>query len=107
MPTPPSATSWSVIVKGVAAPGTAEQFASHSVPEGMEIVLTARRSNSQNCYIADTQTNAQTAGSRKILVPSQSTSVRLDNLNKIWMDADSANDRVEAVVQKIARTGGT
>ena len=101
---PPSATSWSVIVVGVSAPGTAEQVASHVVPEGMEIGVTARRSNSGNCYIADSQTNAQTAGSRKVLVPSQSTVLRLDNTNKIWMDADSANERIEIVVQKIPST---
>jgi hypothetical protein len=103
---PPSATSWSVLVVGVAAPGTAERVASHVVPEGMAIVVTARLNNSQVMYIAESQTNAQTATARKRLEPGQSTTLYLDNTNKIWVDADSANDRLEIVPQKIPSTGG-
>ena len=102
----PSATSWSVVVVGVSAPGTAEQVASHVVPEGMEVGITARRSNSSTMYIGPSQTAAQTAGSRKELISGQSTTLRVWNTNQIWVDASNANDRLEIVPQKIPSTGG-
>ena len=106
MPFPPSATAWSVVVKGVTTPGTAVQIASNVVPDGMEIGITARLSNTGVMYIADTQTNAQTAGSRKNLEPGQSTTLRIWNTNLIWLDADNSSDRLEIVPQKIPSTGG-
>jgi len=103
---PVSATSWSVVVVGVTAPGTAERVAAHVVPEGMEIGITARLSNTGVMYIADTQANAQTAGARKKLEPGQATELRIDNTNRIWLDADNSSDRLEIVPQKIPSTGG-
>lgn len=102
-----SATSWSVVVVGVSVPGTAEQVASHTVPEGMEIGITSRRSNSQTMFIGDSQTNAQTSGSRKELIPGQSTTLQIDNTNRIWVDAQNSSDRLEIVPQKTPGTGGS
>ena len=103
---PVSATSWQVVVVGVAVPGTAEQVASHRVPEGMVIGVTARDNNTGNMYIAETQVRAQTAANRKRLSPGQSTTLYIDDTNRIWVDSDNANDRLEIVPQKIPSTGG-
>lgn len=101
-----SATSFLYFTHAVASAGTAEQLTAYIVPEGMEVVITARRSNTQNRYLADSQTNAQTAGTRKILVPGQSTTLQIDSTGKIWTDADNTNDRLEITVQRIPSTGG-
>ena len=102
----PSATSWSVVVVGVSSPGTAEQVTAHVVPEGMEIGVTARLTNTQLMFLGPSQTAAQTPGSRKELQPGQSTSLRVWNTNLIWVDAENSSDRLELVPQKLPSTGG-
>ena len=102
----PTATSWLTLVVGISSPGTAEQVTQYIVPEGMAIGVTARRSNTGNMYVADSQTNAQTAANRKNLIPGQSTTLYLDDTSKIWVDADNSSDRIEIVVQRIPSTGG-
>ena len=99
-----NANEFFYIVEGVSAPGTAEQLTAYQIPDGLEVNITARRSNTQNMYVADSQTNAQTAANRKILIPGQSTPLRIDNTNRIWVDADNANDRLEITVQQIPST---
>lgn len=101
-----SATSFLYFTHAVTVAGTAEQLTSYGVPEGMEVVVTARRSNTQNRYLANSQTNAQTANNRKVLVPGQSTTLQVDNTSKIWTDGDNNTDRIEITVQRIPSTGG-
>lgn len=96
----PNTNRFFYIVEGIAVPGTAEQIAEHFIPDGYETVITARLSNTGDMYIADSQTNAQTAASRKTLSPGQSTTLHIDNTARIWADADNANDRLEIAVQK-------
>jgi len=103
---PLSATSFLYFTHAVAVAGTAEQLTAYIIPEGMEIVVTARRSNTQNRYLGNTQTNAQTANNRKVLVPGQSTTLQVDDTSKIWTDGDNETDRIEITVQRIPSTGG-
>lgn len=99
-----NANEFFYVIKGVSSAGTAEQVTAYQIPDGLEVNITARRSNTQNVYLADSQTNAQTAANRKILIPGQSTSLRIDNTNRLWVDADNTNDRVEITVQQIPST---
>lgn len=99
-----NANEFFFVVKGVAAPGTAEQVTAYQIPDGVDLAVTARRSNTQNMYVADSKTNAQTAANRKVLIPGQSFSLRIDNTNRLWVDADNANDRLELTVQQIPST---
>lgn len=103
---PPSATSFLFFTHAMTAAGTAEQLTAYLVPEGMEVVITARRSNTQNRYLGDTQSNAQTANNRKVLIPGQSIALRVDSTGKIWTDGDNTTDRIEITVQRIPSTGG-
>ena len=100
-----NATSFLYAVFGITVAGTAEQLTSYFIPDGLEFVVTARRSNTQNIYLANTAANA-TGTNRKVLVPGQSTSLRIDDSNKIWFDADNTVDRLELTVQRIPSTGG-
>lgn len=89
------------IIKGVSVPGTAEQVAEHFIPERYgPVTITARDSNSGTMYIADSQANAQTAASRKNLIPGQSTTLNIDNTALLWVDADNSTDRLEITVEK-------
>ena len=99
-----NANEFFYVIKGVTVAGTADQLTAYQIPDGLTVTVTARRSNTQNCYIADTQVNAQTSANRKVLVPGQSTELRIDNTNRIWMDADNTTDRIEITVQQIPST---
>ena len=101
-----NATSFLYLVAGVTTPGTAEQLTAYVIPDGLEVIVTARVANADAMYLANTQTNAQTAANRKRLEPGQSTTLRIDNTNKIWIDAESAADRLEITVQRLPSTGG-
>ena len=100
-----NATSFLFLVKGITAAGTPEQLTQYFIPADMEVVIVARRSNTQNVYLADTSANAL-GTNRKVLVPSQSTPMQVDDTSKIWFDADNTSDRIEITVQRRPSTGG-
>ena len=95
-----SSNNYVVVTKGVSVPGTAEQCSSLYILEGMPVTVTNRRDASGNMYVGFSQTDAQTSATRKILVPGQSADFYVDNLNKLWVDADSAGDLLELSVPK-------
>ena len=96
-----AANKFLYIVVGVSVPGTAEQVTQHYIPDGYgPATITARDGNGGNMFVADSQTNAQTAASRKVLIPGQSTALNIDDTSRIWVDAESSSDRLEITVQK-------
>ena len=99
------ATSFLFLVKGITTPGVPEQIDQYFIPSDVEIVITARRSNTQNVYLANSSANA-TGTNRKVLVPGQSLALQTDDTNKLWFDADNATDRIEVTVQRRPSTGG-
>ena len=96
-----NANSFQFLNVTVSTPGTAQALAGHTIPEGLEVVLTARRSNTQNLYVAETAAKAQ-SGARKVLVPGQSFAMRIDRTDRIYYDADNSNDVLEVTLQKAA-----
>lgn len=100
----PNATSGVILNKQVASPGTAEQLASHAVPDGMEIIVTARHpTNTGSMYLGFSQATAQ-SGPREVFARGRSASYRIWNTNLLWVDADNANDVLEVRIQKIPST---
>ena len=99
-----NANEFFFVVVGVAVPGTAEQVTGYQIPDGLPVTITARRSNTGSMYLGDTQARAQTASTRKVLIPGQSLDLRIDNTNRIWVDADDANDRLEFTVTQLPST---
>lgn len=94
-----SGSSFVVIAKGVTAPGTAEQVAEHFIPEGMEIKIKARRKNRGDMFFAFTKADAE--GTNRVeLTRGEKDILRIDNTNRIWVDADFSTDRLEIVIQK-------
>lgn len=100
-----NATSFLFLVKGIASPGTPEQLTQYFIPSDMEVVVVARRANTQNMYLADSSANAL-GTNRKIIVPGQSTTMQVDQTDKIWFDADNTSDRLEVTIQRRPSTGG-
>ena len=90
----------------ITAAGTPEQLTDYFIPSDLELVIAARRLNTGNMYLADSSANALLTGSRKVLVPSQSTTLQIDRTNKVWFDGDNSSDRIEVTVQRRPSTGG-
>lgn len=97
-------TSYLVLNKQVASPGTAEQLADHNVPDGMEVTVTARHpANTQNMYVSYSQAAAQ-SGAREVFARGRSGAFRVSNTNLLWVDADNGNDVLEVRIQQIPST---
>lgn len=96
-----NANEFFYVVKGVSAPGTAEQVATHQIPDGLTVTVTARRTNTQRMYLGDTKARAEASSTRKSLEPGQSTELRIDSTSRIWIDSDNSSDRCEITVQQI------
>lgn len=95
---PRNTSTFQTLAVSITAPGTAERVSAFYVPEGSVISVTARRSNTGNMYIAETQAKAQ-SGARKVLIPGQSREYRLNNTARLWVDADSASDVLEVSIE--------
>jgi len=94
-----NANSFSILVKGVSSPGTAEQLTSHYIPDGLAVTVTARANNSGFMYVAFSQSDAQ-GTNRKLLMQGQSFELRIDDTSRIWYDADDTASRLEFTIQK-------
>lgn len=101
-----NATSFLYLVKGITVAGTPEQVDTYFIPDGLEVVLTARRSNAGNVYLANSSANA-IGTNRKVLVPGMSTTLRIDSTGRIWFDCDSTSERFEVTIQRIPSSGGS
>ena len=102
---PLSATSWEPLNIDITAPGTAEQVGGNFVPDGMEIIVTARISNTQSMFVSNTQAKAQ-SGAREVFSRGRSAAYHLDNTDQLWVDADNDSDVLEIRIQKIPSSGG-
>lgn len=94
MSEPRLTSSFQTLNVSITSPGTAERLPAYIITEGFDIVVTARRDNAGNMYIAETQAKAQ-SGARKLLSPGQSRVYHLDNTARIWVDADNSTDVLE------------
>lgn len=99
MATPPRVTNQIQFpTYSVTAPGTAQQFPDSKIPDGFKTVFKNRLSAAGNFYLGDTKANAEDATARKVIEPGESITVEIDNLNRLWRDADSATDRLEVTL---------
>lgn len=101
-----NATSFLYFSLAITAAGTPEQLTQYFIPSDLEVVVTARRANTQSIYLANSSANALLTAARKVLVPGQSVSMQIDDTSKVWFDADNTNDRIEITVQRRPSSGG-
>lgn len=94
MSEPRSGNTFQTLNVTIASPGTAARLSAYYIPDGFDVVVTARRDNSGNMYIAETQAKAQ-SGARKIMTPGQSRTYHVDNTARLWIDADNSTDVLE------------
>ena len=95
----PTANTFQFLNKSVTTPGTATALTEYLVPDGFVVVLTARRSNTQSMFIAETAAKAQ-SGARKVLVPGQSITMHIDKTSRIFVDSENSNDVLEVQIEQ-------
>jgi hypothetical protein len=79
----------------VTAAGTAEELSSGPVKDGVQISVHANPTNTGYIYVAKSQTNAQTAGSRKTLSAGEVIELQVDALDNIWVNSSVSGEGVE------------
>lgn len=84
----------------VAVVGTAVQLhANLAVPEGYSVLIRSLDSNTSKIRVGDTQANAQNANTSYEMQKNDFITLRVTNLNKIWIDADVIGEGVNYVVE--------
>lgn len=80
--------------QNVAVAGTANQLPSQVVPDGFTIAVIAKKTNTKNIYLSDSQANAQNHTVADILAPGDVRKLQLTNWNIEWVDADVSGEGV-------------
>ena len=95
----PNANLPTVLAQTITVPGTAQQLATHAVIDGLDVIVTARLTNTQNMYVGTSQANAQ-SGPREVFSRGRSASYQIDNTDRLWVDSDNATDALEVRIMK-------
>ena len=88
-----------VLAQTVTSPGTAVQLASHPVIDGLDVVVTARVTNTGSMYVGTSAANAQ-SGPREVFGFGRSASYKIDNTSRLFVDADVSSDVLEVRIPK-------
>jgi len=82
----------------ITLPGTAEQLPDIDVPDGFDVVIRGHPDNTGYIYVGTTQAQAE---ARTIpLGPDDSYSIRVTNLNLVWVDIQVAGERGIYIVEQ-------
>ena len=92
--------AWDHGHKDVVAAGTAEQLPSVPVPDGLELVVRANPSNTDDIYLGKNKTDATRSTTRITLAPGEATKLRVTNANVYYVDAAVSGEGVEYFVEK-------
>jgi hypothetical protein len=81
----------------VAVAGTANQAPSQAVPDGFSVAVEAKKTNTKQIYLSNSQANAQTHATAWILSPGDVVRLYITNWNLMWFDADVSNEGVNII----------
>lgn len=89
--------------KTIAVPGTPERLvaASTLLPDGFELKMKASVDNAGRIYVGNTSVNVLDAALRYSLEPGEPFPLGIDDIFKIWLDADNAGEGVEFYYEAI------
>jgi len=83
-------SDWDSGKKTVAVIGIAEQLPSIVVPKGYSVFLKALKANLTKINVAETKVNAEDDDNSHQMDASDTLTLKVDNVDKIWVDADTA-----------------
>lgn len=86
-------------VKTTAVVGTAENFPSVVVPNGYTVVIKALSSNITAIHIANAKADAEADATAYELQPNEFLTIKITNLNILWLDVDTAGEGITYAVE--------
>ena len=84
----------------VAAAGSPEQAPSVTIPEGFAISIKARPTNTGNVFLGNSAANVLLATVRYTLRPNEAVSLRITNLNLVWLDVAVGAEGISYIVEQ-------
>lgn len=92
---------WTVRRVRVVTAGSPVQGPDIDIPHGFALVVRQRHHNSDRTgFVADSLTNARSAALRSELINGETLSLRVMNMNEVWVDADSNTTDFEFIVEQ-------
>lgn len=82
----------------VAAAGTPVQLPAINIGQSCELVVKAKKSNQGAIKIG--QSSADALAGKFLLEPNEAVKLRIDNANKIWIDAEVSGDKASIIVEQ-------
>ena len=90
-------TSFEVGSMAITAAGTAEQLTAHRVPQGFQLTVRARVTNTGYIYIGESKAKAE--ANHVMLEAGASLGLRVDNVSDVWADCSVNGETVEWVME--------
>jgi len=85
--------------KTVTTAGTAEQLSAQAIPDGFEVVIKALNANTDKVHVAKSKSDAETDASAYELAANEFVSMKVDDLDVIWVDANVSGNGITFVVE--------
>jgi len=95
--------AWTHGQKVVTAAGTAEQLDDVTVPDGCQLTVIAKPGNSGTIYLGDSEADCEDSAKRfDGLAAGLAASLKVDNANRVWVDAATSADGVSYMVEQVS-----
>ena len=94
---PPNRNSFATGQLNVAAHGVAQQLPPQIAPNGFAVSIIAKKTNTKNIYLGNTQANAQNHGLADILAAGDVRRLFITNWNLAWIDSDVNGEGVTII----------
>lgn len=95
--------SFEVVAVTVSTAGTPQQGPDLRVPPGFAVVVKHRTGSGGTMFVANSSPAATNANSRIELTEGTSVSLRVKNMNAVWVNADAAPATAEFLVERRRR----
>jgi len=92
-------SDWDSGKKTVAVIGVAEQLPSVTIPKGYSVFLKALKGNAAKINVAEAKASAEDDDNSHQMDASDTLILKVDNVDKIWVDADSAGEGLTWAVE--------
>jgi hypothetical protein len=79
---------------------TAQQLPSLAIPDGRAVVIKSEQGNSNNVYVSDSAANVAVATSRFRLRAGDFVTLKVANLDEVWVFSTNNNQKLEIVVEQ-------
>lgn len=95
----PNSAVFSVLKFTVVTSGTPVQLSNTVVPDGFEVLIVADKNQNGTMFVANSSANTADATKRFELKKGDSLSLRINNLDLVWIDSTNNNRSIFVVFE--------